>query len=281
MYMEYVEFTAEVSPLEIGRDILIAELAEIGFESFVETNNGIEAYIQSEKFIEKAIKGLNILQNTNFKIEYSTKKIADQNWNAEWEKNFELINVEGECCIRAPFHNKIEGIKYDIIIDPKMSFGTGHHETTYLMIKRLLNLNLENKKVLDMGCGTGILAILAKMKGATYIEAIDIDEWAYNNTLENIRNNNCNEINVFKGGVGKIQLTGFDVIIANINRNILLNDMSDYVKALSLNGILLLSGFFSSDREVLIEATSKLGLELVFTDSKNDWTMLHLVNKNG
>ncbi|NQX97928.1 MAG: 50S ribosomal protein L11 methyltransferase, partial [Flavobacteriales bacterium] len=159
--------------------------------------------------------------------------------------------------------------------------GSGHHETTYLMIKRLLNLNLENKKVLDMGCGTGILAILAKMKGATYIEAIDIDEWAYNNTLENIRNNNCNEINVFKGGVGKIQLTGFDVIIANINRNILLNDMSDYVKALSLNGILLLSGFFSSDREVLIEATSKLGLELVFTDSKNDWTMLHLVNKNG
>ncbi|NQX98110.1 MAG: 50S ribosomal protein L11 methyltransferase, partial [Flavobacteriales bacterium] len=152
--MEYVEFTAEVSPLEIGRDILIAELAEIGFESFVETNNGIEAYIQSEKFIEKAIKGLNILQNTNFKIEYSTKKIADQNWNAEWEKNFELINVEGECCIRAPFHNKIEGIKYDIIIDPKMSFGTGHHETTYLMIKRMLDLDLVGKKVLDMGCGT-------------------------------------------------------------------------------------------------------------------------------
>jgi ribosomal protein L11 methyltransferase len=276
--MEYVEFKAEITPLEVGRDILIAELAEIGFESFVENETGVEAYIQKDEFKEGLINTLSIISNSDFKITYTTKLIADQNWNAEWEKNFELINVEGQCVIRAPFHDKVKDVEYDIVIDPKMSFGTGHHETTYLMIKRLLELDLVNKDVLDMGCGTGVLAILAKMKNATTIEAIDIDEWAYNNTLENIRNNNCKEIIVKMGGAEKIERK-FNVIIANINRNILLNDMANYVKALEINGSILLSGFFSSDKEMLLEATTKLNLELVYTESKNDWTMLHLVKK--
>ncbi|MGB0886496.1 MAG: 50S ribosomal protein L11 methyltransferase [Vicingaceae bacterium] len=276
--MEYVEFKAEITPLEIGRDILIAELAEIGFESFVENQTGVEAYIQKAEYNEALIKTMGIISNPNFKINYTTKQIADQNWNAEWEKNFELIDVEGQCCIRAPFHNKLKNVEFDIVINPKMSFGTGHHETTYLMIKRLLTLNLKALDVLDMGCGTGVLAILAKMKNAANTMAIDIDEWAYNNTIENIGNNNCNDIIVKMGGAEKITAQ-FDLIIANINRNILLNDMDAYVKHLKPNGIILFSGFFSSDKEVLLAATNNLGLELVYTESKNDWTMLHLIKK--
>ncbi|MFB0926198.1 MAG: 50S ribosomal protein L11 methyltransferase [Vicingaceae bacterium] len=276
--MEYLEFKAEITPLEVGRDILIAELAEIGFESFVETEIGVEAYIQKDDFKEDLISTMGIISNTDFTITYVTKLIADQNWNAEWEKNFDLINVENKCIIRAPFHNKIDSVEFDVVIDPKMSFGTGHHETTYLMIKRLLTLDLTHKKVLDMGCGTGVLAILAKMKNADRVEAIDIDEWAYNNTIENIRNNNCEDIIVKMGGAERID-DEFNVIIANINRNILLKNMAVYVKALQKNGILLLSGFFSSDKEVLLEATSQLNLELIYTESKNDWTILHLIKK--
>lgn len=277
--MEYVEFKASVHPLEVGRDILIAELSEIGFESFVETADGVDAYIQSPMFDEVLIKEVGLLNNANFKVSYSIKTIADQNWNAEWEKNFELINVEDECIIRAPFHVKNDAVEFDIVIDPKMSFGTGHHETTYLMIKRLLTLSLEGKNVMDMGCGTGVLAILAQLKKAQYVEAIDIDEWAYNNTLENIRNNNCNEITVEMGGVEKISETMFDVFIANINRNILLNDMAKYVSVLKSGGSLLLSGFFSSDKEMLLEAAASLKMELSYSESKNDWTMLHLIKE--
>ncbi len=277
--MEYIEFKAIVSPLEVGREILIAELSEIGFESFVETNEGVEAYIQLEEFNETSVNSLKILANSMFQIEYSTKVIADQNWNAEWENNFDLINVENKCIIRAPFHDKIDSIEYDILINPKMSFGTGHHETTYLMIKRLLDIDLAGKNVLDMGCGTGVLAILSKMKNAQYVKAIDIDEWAYNNTLENIRNNNCEEIEVEKGGAEQIGKTNFDVIIANINRNILLNDMANYAKSMTCDGQLLLSGFFSSDKEVLLKATSNLNLELIYSESKNDWTILHLIKR--
>jgi len=274
--MDYIEFKAKIKPLELGRDVLIAELSEIGFESFVETTTGVEAYIQLQEYDECMFEKLNVINSKDFDVSYSTKVIKDQNWNAEWEKSFNLINVENSCCIRAPFHNKIDNIEYDIVIDQKMSFGTGHHETTYLMIKRLLGMKLDGLKVLDMGCGTGVLAILAMMKKSAYVEAIDIDEWAYNNTLENIRNNNCNDIIVKKGGAEIIGTTKFDLIIANINRNILLEDMDKYVGALVDEGDLLLSGFFSSDKEILLDMASNLGLELFGSDMKNDWTMLHL-----
>ena len=277
--MEYIEFKAIITPLEPGRDILVAELSELGYESFVETNEGVEAYIQVQDYKETDINHLQLISNPNFKIEYSTKLIEDQNWNAEWEKSFNLINVDNRCCIRAPFHNKINNIEYDIVIDPKMSFGTGHHETTYLMIKRLLDLELKDRYVLDMGCGTGVLAILAKLKKANYVEAIDIDEWAYNNTIENIRNNNCEDIDVRIGGAEQISNNGFGVILANINRNILTSDMDKYAFALNKGGDLLLSGFFSSDKEILLEATKKAKLELLYEEVKNDWMMLHLIRK--
>ena len=277
--MDYVVFKASIFPLEIGREILVAELSEVGFESFVETENGVEAYIQKPLYKETLIKEINLLDNADFKIDYTTATIANQNWNETWEKNFELINVENKCVVRAPFHQRISDIEFDIVITPKMSFGTGHHETTYLMIKRLLTLNLEGKSVMDMGCGTGVLAILAQLKNAKHVEAIDIDEWAYNNTLENISANNCNEIVVELGGVEKMSFSTFDVFMANINRNILIEDMTQYNSVLKSGSSLLLSGFYSSDVSILLEKASSLGLELSYKESKNDWTMLHLIKK--
>ncbi len=275
--MDYIELSAKVSPLEPGRDIFIAELAEIDFESFVETEEGLLAYVQQQFFDESKIASVEILKNSNFSITYSSKLVKDQNWNKTWEENFNPINVEGKCLVRAPFHEIEKKITYDIVINPKMSFGTGHHETTYLMIKRLLELDLSNKNVLDMGCGTGVLAILAKMKKANKVVAIDIDEWAYNNTLENVETNNCNDIEVLMGGAEQLTSFKYDVFIANINRNILLNDMEKYVNSIVINGNLLLSGFFSTDKELLLKKADELKLKLFYEETKNDWMMLHLV----
>jgi ribosomal protein L11 methyltransferase len=275
--MDYIELSAKIEPLEIGRDILIAELSEIGFESFVETDDGVDAFIQLDLFNEDEVKGLEFLKSSEFEITYIIKLIEAQNWNKTWEESFDPINVENQCSIRAPFHEKVEGIKYDIIINPKMSFGTGHHETTYLMVKKLLSIDVENKSVLDMGCGTGVLAILAKMKKSSKVVAIDIDEWAYNNTLENIGNNNCGDIIVQQGGAELLGSMNYDLILANINRNILLRDMSKYVDVLVGNGILLLSGFYSSDEEKIMEEATRIGLKKVDAEMKNDWMMLHLI----
>lgn len=277
--MDYIELSAKITPLEPARDILIAELAEIDFESFVETDDGLLAYVQQQIFDETKIALVEILKNSNFNITYSTKLVEDQNWNKTWEENFNPINVENKCLIRAPFHEKETNIEYDIIINPKMSFGTGHHETTYLMIKRLLELDVTDKNILDMGCGTGVLAILTKMKKANKVLAIDIDEWAFNNTLENIETNNCADIEVLLGGAEQLTDFKFDIIIANINRNILLNDMSNYTNSLINKGSLLLSGFFSSDKEILLNKATALGLSLTFEESKNDWTLLHLIKE--
>lgn len=278
--MDYIELKVKVEPLEMGRDILIAQLSQINFESFVENNEGFLAYIQEELFNEDKLKEISTLSNPIFDIHYKIEKIEDQNWNKTWEENFDPIEVEGECYIRAPFHDKKEAVKYDIVIDPKMSFGTGHHETTYLMVKRLLSLDVAGLKVLDMGCGTAVLAILAKLKKANYIEAIDIDEWAFNNSIENIRNNNCDEIVIKKGGAELLSKNSFDIVLANINRNILLNDMSHYVNSLNKGGELLLSGFFKSDVDILTQEAVKNNLSLTFTESKNDWTILHFTKND-
>lgn len=271
--MDYIELKARIEPLD-GREIIVAELALLGFESFVDTEEGVQSYIPEVDFDEFALKDLSILKNEEFKIELEINKIESQNWNEVWEQSFDPINVNDKCYIRAPFHPVIPTIEFDIEIEPKMSFGTGHHETTYLMIHRLLEIELTNKYVLDMGCGTAVLAILAEKKGAKNIDAIDIDEWAYNNSLENIRRNNCNKIDVKKGGAEMI-CDGYDLVIANINRNILLNDMGTYVKALNHSGDLLLSGFFSSDEEILIKEAQKNDLKFLDKKYKNDWTLLH------
>lgn len=276
--MNYIQFVAKVSPLIMGREILIAELAEIGFESFVDTEDGFEAYIQEADFDENNIKQISLLTNNEFKIEYTINKIAQQNWNEAWEKSFDPIFVDEKCMIRAPFHEKPAENVIDIIIEPKMSFGTGHHETTHLIVSRLLNLELTDKTVLDMGSGTGILAILAKKRNCGKVLAIDNDEWAYTNAVENCERNNV-DIEVVLGDANHIKSNKFDVIIANINRNILLRDMQFYVKALNTNGLLLLSGFFTVDKEVLTKEANKLGLTLTFENTKNEWTMLEFVKK--
>ena len=191
----YIEYNFEVSPKEPATEILIAELGMVGFESFVENENGVTAYIQKQDWSQDVLANVFALKSEEFKIDFSHKEIEQTNWNAEWEKNFNPIQVDDLVSIRAPFHEN-PNLKYDIVIEPKMSFGTGHHETTHMMVQHLINLDVENKKVLDMGCGTGILAIFAEMKGANPIDGIDIDAWCYENSVENVQRNNCKNISV-------------------------------------------------------------------------------------
>ena len=266
----YIEFKFNIEPREPFSDILMAELGELGFESFVETESGVLAYILESDWQEGMLDDLFVLQNSETSISWTKKNIAQQNWNAEWEKNFHPIHVDGVCMVRAPFHPS-ENVEYDIVIEPKMSFGTGHHETTYMMLKRMLDIDFSGKTVLDMGCGTGVLAILAEMKGANHVEAIDIDEWCYINTKENIERNQCKNIDAFQGDVGLIKGKKYDVVLANINRNILLKDIPAYGKSLKKGGILLLSGFYNEDLNRIKDACASIKMDFIDNLEKNNW----------
>ncbi len=273
--MNYIGYTFTITPLQPASEILIAELGELDFESFEETETGIKAYIQSDKWNDEILNDIFVLKSPEFNIAYSFEEIDQVNWNAEWESNFEPIQVANKVSVIAPFHEK-SGLEYEIIIEPKMSFGTGHHETTHLMIQHLLELDLEEKSVLDMGTGTGILAIFAEMKGAKAIDAIDIDEWCYINTKENTEVNNCTKIKAFQGDASLLKNQKYDVIIANINRNILLTDMDAYDTCLKKGGKLLLSGFYTQDIPFLEQRTKELGLKIQKTFTKNNWVGLQL-----
>lgn len=271
--MDYIELRCKISAEEIQTisEILIAELNEIAFESYDETSEGVNAYILEKFFDIEKVKTLQVNNIPNSKIEYEWEVIKTQNWNAVWESNFDPIIIDNKCVIRAPFHTNTPKCEYEIIIEPKMSFGTGHHETTFLMLKTILEIDFTNKTVLDMGCGTGVLAILAKLKGATNITAIDIDEWAYTNTIENINKNNCSDIKVFQGDANLLTNQKFDIIIANINRNILLDDIKHYSKVLQSGGTLLLSGIYDKDLPMIKEETEANNLEYVSFIEKNSW----------
>jgi ribosomal protein L11 methyltransferase len=269
----YIEYNFTVTPKEPATEILIAELGAVGFESFVENKNGVTAYIQKEDWNSTILDTIFVLYSDEFSIEYNQNEVEQTNWNAEWEKNFTPIQVDELVSIRAPFHEN-PNLKYDIVIEPKMSFGTGHHETTHMMVQHLLQLDLENKKTLDMGCGTGILAIFAEMKGAKPIDAIDIDNWCYENSIENVSRNNCHNISVFEGDASLLSDKRYDVIIANINRNILLMDLKVYTNCLNEKGILLLSGFYKEDIPIIDAEVSKYNLKLETFIQKNNWVAL-------
>ena len=273
----YLAYHFSVEPKELGSEILIAELGEKPFESFIETDNGFSAYIQKELRTEDILNDIYLLSSPEFTISFIVEEIEQVNWNEEWEKNFEPIDVDGKCHVRAPFHPKTNA-EFDIIIEPKMSFGTGHHETTHMMIQHLLETDVTNLKTLDMGCGTAILAILAEMKGAKPIDAIDIDNWCYLNSIENAECNNCHEITVYEGDANLLKDKNYDVIIANINRNILLNDMQQYVDSLKKDGILLLSGFYNEDIPFIDASCTEKGLTFVKKFERNNWVSLKYVN---
>ncbi|MFZ4670746.1 MAG: 50S ribosomal protein L11 methyltransferase [Flavobacterium sp.] len=273
----YLGFHFSVAPKELGSEILIAELGEKPFESFIETTDGFSAYIQKNLYTNDLIDDIYLFQSSEFNISYTIEEIDQVNWNEEWEKNFEPIDVDGKCHIRAPFHPKTTA-EYDIVIEPKMSFGTGHHETTHMMIQHLLETDVADLKTLDMGCGTAILAILAEMKGAKPIDAIDIDNWCYLNSIENAERNNCHEIRVYEGDATLLEDKNYDVIIANINRNILLNDMQHYVDCLNKDGILLLSGFYTEDIPFIDASCTEKGLTFVKKFERNKWVSLKYVN---
>ena len=269
----YLGYYFKVKPLQPAVEILIAELGYAGFESFVETEEGVTAYIQKEEWNTSILDNIQILNSDEFEITYTFEDIAQTNWNAEWEKNFNQIVVDDVCTVRAPFHEK-PNTEYDIVIEPKMSFGTGHHETTHMMIQHILKNDFKNKSVLDMGCGTGVLAILAEKRGAKPIDAIDIDNWCYINSIENVERNNCSNITVYEGDASLLTGKKYDIIIANINRNILLKDMQTYASCLNKNGVLFLSGFYNNDIPIIEAECNKQMLKLDEKLERNNWVSL-------
>lgn len=267
--MQYSELNITHHQNALQTEILIALLAELGFDSFVDDPNLLLAYIPTESIKQTTIREL--LQTYPNIDRFLLKDIREQNWNAVWESNYEPVRFGNFCNIRAPFHPPALDVKFDLIIEPKMSFGTAHHETTALMIEWLKTTMLSGKRVLDMGCGTGVLAILAKKLGAEYVEAIDIDNWAFENTKENIIRNQTPEIVVKLGNADTLTKKHFDVVIANINRNILIRDMGKYAQTLSKDGIILLSGFYKSDLNAIQESCVSYNLIYDSTIEKNHW----------
>ena len=274
----YLEYKFKINPLQPASDILIAELGEAGFESFLENEDGVLAYIQKRDWNIDILKGIQILNSPNFEIEieHGFKEIEQENWNATWERNFSPIQIGDQCVVRAPFHEKPD-VEFDIVIAPKMSFGTGHHETTYMMLQFILEHDFCGKSVLDMGSGTGVLAILSAMKGAGSVDAIDIDNWCYLNATENVERNNCQDIAVYEGDSSLLKGRSYDVVIANINRNILLEDIPVYANSLNKNGILFLSGFYKKDIPIITEKCRGEGLKYEKKHENNNWVAIKYV----
>lgn len=278
--MKYFEFTFNTSPCtETVNDVLAAVLGEAGFESFVEREGGLSAYIQQSLCDEETIKNaLTDFPLPDTQITYSYVEAEDKNWNEEWEKNFfQPIVIGDRCVIHSTFHTDVPKAEYDIVINPQMAFGTGHHETTSLIIGELLDSELQGKSLLDMGCGTSILAILARMRGAAPCTAIDIDEWCVRNSIENIELNQVTDITVEQGDAAALTGKGpFDIVIANINRNILLNDMKQYVACMHPGSELYMSGFYVDDIPVIREEAERNGLSFVHYKEKNRWAAVKL-----
>ena len=258
-------------------EILMAEIAETGFDSFLETENGFEAYVENEKFDQDRLSAVQVKYNHVTPLFFFRDKIQKQNWNEEWERNLEPIIVDEKCLIRAEFHKVKKKYPYEIIITPKMSFGTGHHQTTYLMIKNQMGMDHQGKRVMDAGCGTAILSIMASKLGAREVEAFDIDDWSVVNGRENIEINDCKNIQLHQGRITEISLAGvFDIILANINKNVLMGELEVYSRFLNKEGYLLVSGFYVQDISDLKKKAAQHGLKEKQRDERETWAALLL-----
>lgn len=271
--MSYLELSFVPVSSDDDKSFLTAELFQVGFDSFNEEENRVLAYISAESFTEDILKEITFLKN-HPEVKTEIKSLENINWNKEWESNYQPVTIAGKCHVRAPFHPLATDVEYEIVIEPKMAFGTAHHETTQLMAGWLMDLEVKEKDVLDMGCGTGILAILANKMGARYVIGIDNDEWAWRNGMENFQINGLPAEHVFAGDASLIRKDRFDVLLANINRNILLQDMKAYADGLRKNGDLLLSGFYKSDIDAISARASEFGLHLSGFRSLNDWAVV-------
>ena len=275
--MKYIEVSFTMDDTGMFRDLLVDTLGNEGpYESFVETKEGLKAYVPVDKFDRHFLEVT--VETFPVPLKYEVTEMPDKNWNEEWEREHKAVLVEynGGCVwVRAPFHPHREDVNYELIIEPKMSFGTAHHPTTYMMLSYVAELDMQGKRVLDMGCGTAVLGILAKMRGASYVEGVDIDEWAFNNARENAATNNV-EIALKLGDATTLQ-GHFDIIIANINRNILLADMERYAAVLNAGGTLLLSGFYEADEAALVVRAKELGMTLRSKKNRDGWSSLQLV----
>lgn len=275
--MKYYEFKIKLTPLTPWNEILIAQFSENEYDTFIEHDDGFSAFIPSENFNQEIFDEVLSILPKDVKYSVEKQELEDVNWNQEWEKNFEPILVENQIYLHADFHEKRSDIPYQINIQPKMSFGTGHHETTYLMLKMMLSMDFKDKSVLDMGCGTSVLAVFAKQKNAKSVLAIDNDSWAFENSVENVKRNQV-EIEVKLGDASLLERQKFDVILANINKNILLQDMEKYVENLNQKGFLLLSGIYNFDVEDITEAAEDLGLTYISKEEKNNWCAVKFQN---
>lgn len=277
---DYIELRVDLNPCdEAATDVLAALLAEHGYESFVPDEYGLTAYVREGDFDAGILR--DVIAEMPFEgitADSRWEKVEGRDWNAEWEKNyFQPIVIDGRCVIHSSFHNDIPAADYDIVIDPKMAFGTGYHQTTTLIIRHLLGEDLNGKSVTDVGTGTGILAILAAMRGASPVNAIEIDEFAHVNAVENVALNGHGEINVILGDASALEaLEPADILLANINRNIILNDLGRYAQALVPGGEMVLSGFYSADADIILADAEKLGLAYKSRTSIDDWTCLVL-----
>ena len=278
--MKYTEVDITLSKTNPFRDLLVYNLGDEGpYDSFEEKKDGLKAYVPTDNFDEQFLRDtIDDLKSMDpdFRVEYTVTDLADKDYNEEWERQHQPVLVDGFCWVRAPFHPHRDDVKYEIEIEPKMSFGTAHHATTYLMLSLLEQQTVQGMRVLDMGSGTGVLAILAAKKGAAYVEAIDVDEWAYRNAQENFERNGVS-VNALLGDASLLTADKhFDLVLANINRNILLKDMESYAAVLNPGGTLMLSGFYEHDVQSLQDKAETLGLRLVQQRSRNEWTALKL-----
>ena len=273
MVSNYLEIELRLIPLYPWREIMIAQMGSLGFESFVDTSLGFKGYIPKNDFQEKDFLKIDVFDTQDLKVEWNTKIIPPENWNRLWEKNYRPVKIGETCMVRGDFHPS-ENLDYELLINPKMSFGSGHHETTQMMISYLLELNCKNKSVLDMGTGTGVLAILAEKRGAKNILALDIDTWSVENSLENLELNNCQKITVeLRNIVPKEKV--FDMILANLNRNLLLKQIQDYAKALEQGGDIVISGFYVEDLVKIQKACEKEGFRFIRNLDLNNWVAAH------